>query len=89
MEIPLPSTPPQIVVDNTNVQSWQPKPYAEAAVKAGYNVEVIEPDSPWAFDVDELSIKNTHKVPHDVIQEMKDKWEQNITVNDILKSEKE
>ena len=36
-----------IVVDNTNTQGWEIKPYVELADKYGYGVELKEPNTPW------------------------------------------
>ena len=49
-----------IVVDNTNARKWEAKPYVEYGVKKGYNIEFIETDTPWKFDVEVLSEKNVH-----------------------------
>ena len=89
-----------IVVDNTTVQAWEAKPYVEMALDAGYEIEIVEPDSPWwenfepDLDEDELinlaetlSEKNTHGVTEEIILKMFNKWEHDITVDDILSSE--
>jgi len=36
-----------IVIDNTNVQPWEAKPYVEMADEMGYEVKIAEPESPW------------------------------------------
>lgn len=77
-----------IVVDNTNTQAWEAKPYVELARKYGYNVEIKEPTTPWKFDANELTKRNTHGVPREAIEKMLRKWEPNITIEDILQSEK-
>jgi len=77
-----------VVIDNTNVEAWQAKPYAEMAHKYGYRIEVREPDTPWRFDAEELAKRNTHGVPKEVIYDMLAKWEKDVTVNDILRSQK-
>jgi len=64
-----------IIVDNTNVQRWEAKPYVQAATENGYNIAVEEADSDWKFDVQELSGRNTHGVPVAGIQGMLDRWE--------------
>ena len=75
-----------IVVDNTNVQFFEMRKYVEAALHYGYRVEFAEPNTEWKFDVEELTKKNTHKVPAATIQRMKDRWQHNPTVTDILNS---
>ena len=90
-----------IVVDNTTVQAWEAKPYVEMAQEAGYDIEVVEPDSPWWQDFEPgmseedladlastLAEKNTHGVPEEVVLRMLTRWEHDITVDDILSSTK-
>lgn len=64
-----------IVVDNTNTTWNEVQPYAKLAKEHGYVVEYAEPDTPWKFDVDELTKRNKHGVPRDVIQKMLDRWQ--------------
>jgi NEDD4-binding protein 2 len=91
---------PVILVDNTNTQKWQMKPYVELAQKYGYEVEFAEPN--WGnirtpegkWNADEL-IKNQstgnrlkqHKVvPDDRVQQMVEEYEYDPTVEEILQS---
>jgi len=88
-----------IVIDNTNIAGWQAKPYVEAGLKYGYKIQVEEPDSPWwkpfrqdmpqeEFEnlVKELTSRNKHGVPEDVIRKMLSGWEHGLTVDKILQS---
>ena len=77
-----------IVIDNTNVEAWEAKPYVEKGLQYGYDIKIAEPDTPWKFNAEELAKRNKHGVPKEVIEEMIEKWEPDITVEDILKSEK-
>lgn len=77
-----------IVVDNTNTQAWEAKPYVVLAQKYGYKVQIRESDTPWKFDAEELTKRNTHKVPREIIDKMLQNWQPNITVEDILSSER-
>uniref|UniRef100_A0A670I0X7 NEDD4 binding protein 2 like 2 n=2 Tax=Podarcis muralis TaxID=64176 RepID=A0A670I0X7_PODMU len=43
-----------IIIDNTNTQAWEMKPYVEAALEKGYRIEFHEPDTWWKFDPEEL-----------------------------------
>ncbi|XP_038256096.2 uncharacterized protein LOC119854919 isoform X2 [Dermochelys coriacea] len=43
-----------IIIDNTNTQAWEMKPYVETALGKGYRVEFHEPDTWWKFDPEEL-----------------------------------
>lgn len=50
-----------IIIDNTNVQAWEMENYVIAAKKAGYNIFVQEPTSPWWQDhAHMLSDKGKH-----------------------------
>ena len=88
-----------IVIDNMNLQAWESKPYVEAAMAAGYEVQVAQSDDPmWqGFGpgtsqdereqiIQELVRRNRHGVPEETIRAMMDKWEHGVTVQDILKS---
>ena len=77
-----------IVADNTNVQAWEMKPYVEMAIKYGYKIEFREANTPWKFDAQELAKRNQHGVPLDVIEDKLSRWEPDVTVEEILKSEK-
>ena len=78
-----------IVVDNTNVTLGEIAPYKKLAAENGYAVRYAEPNTPWKFDVDELTKRNTHNVPRDVIQRMLDKWQPTETLGmDRTASEK-
>ena len=77
-----------IVVDNTNIEAWEAKPYVEEGLKQGYQIEVVETNTPWKFNSEELAKRNKHGVPKEVIEDMIKKWDTEFTVDDILKSEK-
>ncbi len=61
-----------VVIDNTNTTKRAMDPYVKMGKGAGYKVQVRTPKTPWALDVDTLTKKNTHGVPRDAIQRMKD-----------------
>lgn len=73
-----------IIIDNTNTQAWECRPYVQAAVKLGYAVEIVEPGTPWAFDAEELARKTTHGVPLETVRAMLARWEKDLTVEKIL-----
>ncbi len=58
-----------VVVDNTNVQFWELKPYLETALKYNYIVVIIEPRTKFKFDSKILFSKNKHDVPRQVIEQ--------------------
>jgi len=74
-----------IIVDNTNLQAWEALPYAQLAEKFGYNVELKEPKTEWARNLDELTSRNKHGLKRDDISRMLKKIE-NYSVDEILKS---
>ncbi|XP_073518616.1 uncharacterized protein [Phyllobates terribilis] len=49
-----------VVIDNTNIQGWEMKPYVQMAVDRGYDVEFLEPDNWWKEDAQEL--EKTYKL---------------------------
>ena len=51
-----------VIVDNTNVKRWEMAPYFRTASQHRYTVIIVEPRTPWKFNVDELVLKNTHSV---------------------------
>ncbi|KAJ3341079.1 NEDD4-binding protein 2 [Gonapodya sp. JEL0774] len=82
-----------IVIDNTNTQRWEARPYVEAATTsdATYRVEFCEPDTPWwkARDVEEMAKRNSHGVPFQAIRGMVERWEEGPwTIEEILDAER-
>lgn len=73
-----------IIIDNTNVEAWEIKPYVIMGKKYGYEIIILEPDTPWKFNVNQLAQKNKHGVPKFKLAKMKEKYDQNITVEKIL-----
>ncbi|XP_024940465.1 uncharacterized protein LOC107267364 isoform X2 [Cephus cinctus] len=68
-----------IIIDNTNTKSWEMQPYVTMAVAYGYIVEVLEPNTPWVQNVNELAKKNRHGVPKAKIKAMMERYERNVT----------
>jgi len=84
-----------IVIDNTNLQFWEMKPYVEIAQRYGYDIDFAEPnwhqelkdkEGQWNFDF--LRGRNIHGVPEDRLREMIDNYEYNPTIENILRSKK-
>jgi predicted kinase len=73
-----------VVVDNTNVSATECRPYVEMALKYGYAVEFLEPTTPWAFDIDQLFVKNTHNVPREALERMLGRWVPDMTIEKAL-----
>ncbi|XP_011298394.1 NEDD4-binding protein 2 [Fopius arisanus] len=73
-----------VIVDNTNTQAWEMRPYAAMAVKFGYIVVTLEPDTSWATNVSQLAKKNSHGVPKEKIEQMLLRFEPGITGEKLL-----
>ncbi|NXR47164.1 N42L1 protein, partial [Hippolais icterina] len=77
-----------VIIDNTNIHAWEMKPYVMMAQENRYEVTFQEPDTPWKFNVQELTRRNIHHVPREKIQRMKEQYEHNVTFHSVLHSEK-
>lgn len=82
-----------LVVDNMNLKAWHAKSYVKNAEKYDYRVEIVEPD--WSpelrdksgkWNVNFLEGKNTHDINRELLQQMADQYEYDLTVKDILSS---
>lgn len=73
-----------IIVDNTNTQAWEMRVYADLAVSAGYDLEIIEPSNWWLFKESELSKRNVHGVPKAKIRNMIERYEKHITPKKLM-----
>ncbi|XP_070605989.1 NEDD4-binding protein 2-like 2 [Erythrolamprus reginae] len=75
-----------IIIDNTNTQAWEMKPYVKAALEKGYNVEFCEPDTWWKFNPEELEKRNKHGVSREKIVQMLERYEYQISIPIIMNS---
>lgn len=82
-----------IIIDNTNTQAWEMKPYVAAAIANGYEVEIVEPGSEGFPEVDLEEIMKRQKsrqpgksMPEEVVRRMLGKFQRGLTVRDILDS---
>ncbi|XP_056892886.1 NEDD4-binding protein 2 isoform X2 [Takifugu flavidus] len=73
-----------IIIDNTNLQGWEMRPYVIQAVKHGYKVLFREPDTWWRYKPRELMRRTTHDVPLETIRHMLSKYERVVSVQSIL-----
>lgn len=74
-----------VIIDNTNAKCCEMEKYVKLAVINGYWIEIVEPISEWAWNVQKLYEINSHNVPFNEIQLMLDKYEyKNITVDLLL-----
>jgi len=78
---------PCIIIDNTNTQAWEMKPYVEAAVELGYEIEIQEPD-PVPIEEIMRRQESNKNLPLETVQKMFDRFEKNVTVETILKSKR-
>ncbi|XP_068786197.1 uncharacterized protein [Struthio camelus] len=75
-----------IIIDNTNTQAWEMKPYVEMALEKGYRVEFREPDTWWKFDPEELEKRNKHGVTREKIAQMLERYEYQISIPIVMNS---
>ncbi len=75
-----------ILIDNTNIKFEYAKPYIIPALEHGYQVKVLEPNTPWAFNADELSKRNSGRAPKEVIGRMLKDWEPHEVFMNKLKT---
>ncbi|KAM4594150.1 NEDD4-binding protein 2 [Fundulus diaphanus] len=75
-----------VVIDNTNMQGWEMKPYVAQALRHGYKVLFREPDTWWKYKARELERRTTHNVPVDTIRRMLNGYERFVTVQSVMGS---
>ncbi|XP_076002333.1 uncharacterized protein n4bp2l2 [Genypterus blacodes] len=76
-----------LIIDNTNIEAWEMKPYVQMALERGYRVDFREPDTSWKFDLFALERKNKHGVPQDKIGRMLERFSFPISVDVVLRSQ--
>ncbi|XP_051240459.1 NEDD4-binding protein 2 [Dicentrarchus labrax] len=76
-----------IIIDNTNMQGWEMRPYVVQALKHGYKVLFREPDTWWKSKPRELQRRTTHDVPVETIRRMLNGYERFVTVQSIMGSQ--
>lgn len=76
-----------IIIDNTNMQGWEMRPYVVQALKHGYKVLFREPDTWWKNKPRELQRRTTHNVPVETIRRMLNGYERFVTVKSIMGSQ--
>jgi predicted kinase len=83
-----------IIIDNTNVQKWEAKPYIQLCLNYQFatmeNIYIREPDTPWWKDqnLEEMAKRNTHEVSAEIIGRMLERWEVFESIQAILDSQK-
>ena len=78
-----------IVIDNTNTESWEMKPYVLAADKYGYYAKIVEAP---ILDIDELMRRQESRrsfnkaLPRGVLERSIERYQHNVTLDDIRNS---
>ena len=73
-----------VVIDNTNTTAWEMRPYVETGFRHGYRVQFVEPDTPWRYDPEQLTLRNSHGVPLESIKRMLKRFQKHPTVENVL-----
>nr|XP_061792435.1 NEDD4-binding protein 2 [Nerophis lumbriciformis] len=73
-----------IIIDNTNMQGWEMKPYVAQALKHNYKVLFRETDTWWKNKPRELERRSKHGVSVEKIRRMLDNYERFVTVKSIM-----
>ena len=76
---------PCVIIDNTNTQAWEMRPYVEAALELGYEIEIQEPDQVPLEEIMRRQ-KSDKNLPLETVQRMLSRFERKVTVETILKS---
>ncbi|XP_036056713.1 NEDD4-binding protein 2 isoform X2 [Onychomys torridus] len=75
-----------VIIDNTNLQAWEMKPYVALSQKHKYKVLFREPDTWWKFKPKELARRNIHGVSKEKITRMLEHYQRFVSVPIILSS---
>lgn len=59
-----------LVVDSCNIKPYHFMPYVKMAKWHQYEYSIIETNTPWRFDLDELEKRNKHYVTKDILEGM-------------------
>ncbi|XP_066516070.1 NEDD4-binding protein 2 isoform X2 [Hoplias malabaricus] len=76
-----------IIIDNTNMQCWEMKPYVALALKHKYGVLFREPDTWWKTKPRELEKRTKHGVTREKIRRMLEHQDRYVTVQKIMDSQ--
>ncbi|XP_076868554.1 NEDD4-binding protein 2 isoform X2 [Brachyhypopomus gauderio] len=76
-----------IIIDNTNLQCWEMKPYVAMALKHKYKVMFREPDTWWKTKPKELEKRSKHGVTKEKIRRMLEHQDRHVSVHNIMSSQ--
>lgn len=62
-----------IILANTNLTWRDIKHYVSHSISVGYDVEIVETETPWRYDIAELFRRGVHAVPIEVLERMNNK----------------
>jgi len=78
---------PLIIIDNTNTQAWEMKPYVLAAIEHEYQIEIHEPEQ---VDIQEIMRRQNSRpdknISIEIVERMLARFEKNLTIEKILNS---
>ncbi|XP_048053639.1 NEDD4-binding protein 2 [Megalobrama amblycephala] len=77
-----------IIIDNTNMQCWEMKPYVAMALKHGYKVLFREPDTWWKTKPRELEKRTRHHVTKEKIRRILERYDRFVSVQSIMNSQR-
>ncbi|KAF5902290.1 NEDD4-binding protein 2 [Clarias magur] len=76
-----------IIIDNTNLQSWEMRPYVALAQKHKYRVLFREPNTWWKTKPRELEKRTKHGVTKEKIRRMLENQDRHVSVQGIMASQ--
>ncbi|XP_026127192.1 NEDD4-binding protein 2-like [Carassius auratus] len=77
-----------IIIDNTNMQCWEMKPYVSMAQKHRYRVLFREPDTWWKTKPRELEKRTRHQVSKEKIRRILERYDRFVSVQSIMNSQR-
>ncbi|XP_016145047.1 NEDD4-binding protein 2-like isoform X2 [Sinocyclocheilus grahami] len=77
-----------IIIDNTNMQCWEMKPYVTMAQKHRYRVLFREPDTWWKTKPRELEKRTRHQVSKEKIRRILERYDRFVSVQSIINSQR-
>lgn len=75
-----------VIIDNTNLNFWEMKPYVLAALEHTYKVIFKEPKTQWLLNANQLARRNTHGVTVEKIKRMLLRFERPASIDKVLNS---
>lgn len=74
---------PCVIIDNTNTQAWEMKPYVEAALEHSYEIEIRVPEP---VDIEEIMHRQAREknLSREIVERMLERWEE-VTVEDLIR----